>query len=88
MRRTISVAAYRTSTMEPADIFGPAAASHIPIMADVLDGIGEHKYQFMSPGEFGIVVYDHSRFTVQHFRASGLHWQVSGSAHLSRQCWC
>lgn len=48
----------RTSTMEPADILGPAAASHIPIIADVLDGIGEHKYEFMSPGEFAIVAKD------------------------------
>jgi hypothetical protein len=44
--------------MEPADIFGPAAASHIPIIADVLDGIGDHKYEFMSPGEFGMVAKD------------------------------
>jgi hypothetical protein len=41
--------------MEPADIFGPAAASHIPIITDVLDGIGEHRYEFMSPEQFDIV---------------------------------
>jgi len=41
--------------MEPVDVFGPAAASHISIITDVIDGIGEHKYEFMSPERFGMV---------------------------------
>ncbi len=41
--------------MEPADVFGAAAASHIPIITEVLEGIGEHEYEFTSPERFGVV---------------------------------
>jgi hypothetical protein len=36
--------------MEPADVLGGAAASHIPVIVNVLEGIGDHRYEFMSAG--------------------------------------
>lgn len=41
--------------MEPADVLGAAAASHIPVIVEVLEGIGEHRYEFMSAERFGVI---------------------------------
>ena len=41
--------------MEPADVLGSAAASHIPVIDSVLEGIGNHKYEFMSAERFGAI---------------------------------
>jgi hypothetical protein len=41
--------------MEPADVLGKAAASHIPVLVKVLEGIGDHKYEFMSKEHFDVV---------------------------------
>src|ERR1700694_70348 len=42
-------------TTDVTTILGGAAASHVPVLVDVLDGIGEHNYDFMSGHNFGVV---------------------------------
>jgi hypothetical protein len=42
--------------MEPADVLGGAAASHIPVIVDMLEGIGDHRYEFMSAEQFDVIV--------------------------------
>ena len=41
--------------MEPADIIGPAAASHIPVIVEIVEGIGDHRYEFMSAEQFSVL---------------------------------
>jgi hypothetical protein len=38
--------------MEPADLLGPAAASHIPVIVEILDGLDEHTCEFMADDHF------------------------------------
>jgi hypothetical protein len=42
-------------TTDVTTILGDAAASHVPVLVDILDGIGEHNYDFMSGHNFGVV---------------------------------
>lgn len=39
-------------SVDAKEVFGPAAASHLPIIAAVLNDIGEHRYEFMEVDRF------------------------------------
>jgi len=42
---------------DPDAILGAFAASHLPILVDVLDGLGDHRYEFMSAENFDVIAH-------------------------------